>query len=64
MMKRKFINIHDALREAREDNPLLTTSDGLAACYSIDNMGWTKDGTSRWYHFNDVNGNPVYTIKH
>ena len=61
-MKRKYIPIHQALKEARECDPLLTESDGICACYDVENMGYTKDG-ARWYHFVSVNGEEAYTIK-
>lgn len=35
--------------------------------YCVDlweNMGFCKDGISRWYHFTSDNGEPCYTIKH
>ena len=62
-MNRVFIPMWKALKEARENNPLLTTNDGICACYDIENMGFLKNGTGRWYHFISVDGTPAYTIK-
>lgn len=63
-MKRKYIPIREALKAARECNPQLSEADGICACYEIENMGFCKDGTTRWYHFEDVNGIPAYTLKY
>lgn len=62
-MKRQYIPIHEALKQARENNPFLTKEDGICSCYEIENMGFCKGGVTRWYWFTDVNGNPAYTLK-
>lgn len=62
-MKRQFKPLWEALKEAREDDERLTENDGICACYEIENMGFCKDGTTRWYHFTDVNGIPSFTLK-
>lgn len=62
-MKRVFIPLWKALQEAREDDPRLTEADGICACYEIENMGFCRDGTTRWYHFTSVDGKPAYTLK-
>lgn len=61
-MKRRYIPINVALREAREEYGY-SESDGICACYDVENMGFCKDGVTKWYHFDDVNGNPAYTLK-
>lgn len=63
-MNRLFIPLWKALKEARESNPTLTENDGICACYDVDNMGFCKDGKTRWYHFESVNGVPAYTLKY
>ena len=62
-MKRIYKPLWKALKEARENNPFLIKQDGICACYDIENMGYCKDGKSRWYHFTSIDGTPVYTIK-
>lgn len=62
-MSRVFIPMWKALKEAREANPLLCVNDGICACYEVENMGFLKNGTGRWYHFTSVDGVPAYTIK-
>ena len=61
---RKYIPLKQALKEAKENNPFLTDSDGICACYDIENMGFCKDNKTRWYHFTSVNGVPAYTLKY
>lgn len=63
-MKRKYIPIHEAIRQARECNPDLPENVGICACYDIENMGFCKDGATRWYHFDDINGEAAYTLKY
>lgn len=55
-MKRQYLPLYKALKEAIE-------AYGLCACYEIENMGFCKDGVTRWYHFTSVNGIPSYTLK-
>lgn len=62
-MKRIFIPIYKALKEAKDNNSNLSNSDGICACYDIENMGFLKNGTGRWYHFTSIDGVPAYTIK-
>ena len=59
-MKRTYKPISVALKEAREEYGI---DGGICACYDIENMGFCKDGVTRWYHFTDINGNPCYTLK-
>lgn len=63
-MKRKFIPLPEALKQAKLININLTENDGICACYDIENMGFTKDNKNRWYHFTSVDGEPAYTIKY
>ena len=61
-MKRVYIPITVALRQAREEYGF-TENDGMCACYEVENMGFCKDGVTRWYHFESVEGVPAYTLK-
>lgn len=63
-MKRRVMNI-DQVR--RESIYFLRTGDrsaGIMALVDVENMGWCKDGVTRWYTFNDENGNPAIYFKH
>lgn len=61
-MKRVFIPLWKALAQAREAFGY-SNDDGICACYDVDNMGFCKDGETRWYHFTSVDGKPAYTLK-
>lgn len=37
---------------------------GVCALVEVENMGFCKDGVTRWYHFNDENGNPAVYYKY
>ena len=37
---------------------------GVCALVEVENMGFCKDGETRWYHFRDENGNPAVYYKH
>lgn len=63
MSKRIYISISEALRLAKEKDDRLQANDGICACYEVENMGFCKDGVTRWYHF-EIDGNPFYTLKH
>ena len=62
-MKRIFIPLRKALKDAHE---MYGYPDdyGIMACYEIENMGFCKDGRTRWYHFISVDGVPAYTLKY
>lgn len=61
-MKRTFIPLWKALKEAREIYGY-PKDWGIMGCYSVENMGFCKDGKTRWYHFTSVDGVPAYTLK-
>ena len=62
-MKRIFIPLRKALKDAQK---MYGYPDyyGIMACYEIENMGFCKDGRTRWYHFISVDGVPAYTLKY
>lgn len=62
-MKRKYIPLWKALKEARERYGY-PDDWGMMACYEVENMGFCKDGVTKWYHFDDINGEPAYTLKY
>ena len=37
---------------------------GINALVDVENMGFCKDGVTRWYHFTDENGKPAIYFKH
>jgi len=54
-MKRKFVNIVYAPKIAGVDERWQI---------EIKNMGWCKDGVTRWYWFDAADDTPCYTLKH
>lgn len=62
-MKRRVMTI-DEIRE--ESTYFMQTKDysaGICALVDVENMGFCKDGVTRWYHFEDENGNPAVFYK-
>ena len=49
MNNRVYVPIWKAAEAAEAINP--ETGEYEWAMVEIDNMGWCKDGTTRWYHF-------------
>ena len=39
-------------------------SAGICALVDVENMGFCKDGVTRFYMFNDENGDPAIYFKH
>lgn len=63
-MKRRVMTIEEVRAESvyyamTEDNTA-----GINALVDVENMGFCKDGVTRWYHFTDENGKPAVYFKH
>jgi hypothetical protein len=37
---------------------------GITALVDVENMGFCKDGVTRWYHFTNEDGNPAVYYKY
>lgn len=37
---------------------------GIMALVDVENMGWCRDGVTRWYHFTNEDGNPAVYYKY
>lgn len=64
MMARRKMTI-DEIRE--ESSYFAQTGDmsaGVCALVDVENMGFCKDGITRWYHFTDSDGNPAVYYKY
>lgn len=62
-MKRVVMTI-DEIRE--ESTYFAMTSDysaGICALVEVENMGWCRDGVTRWYHFTNDAGQPAVYYK-
>ena len=63
-MKLRVMTI-DEIRE--ESSYFAETEDmnaGICALVDVENMGFCKDGVTRWYRFTDEDGNPAVYYKH
>lgn len=63
-MKRVRMTL-DQIRE--ESTYFLMTHDmtaGITALVDVENMGFCKDGKTRWYHFTNEDGNPAVYYKY
>ena len=63
-MKRVRMTL-DQIRE--ESTYFALTNDmtaGITALVDVENMGFCKDGVTRWYHFTNEDGNPAVYYKY
>lgn len=37
---------------------------GICALVDVENMGWCKDGVTRWYTFTNASGQPAIYFKY
>lgn len=64
-MKRKYVPIKQAIEWGKEQCAPYFDNDnnvGIGAVISITNMGYCRDGITKWYHF-DMDSVPCYTLK-
>lgn len=54
-MQRKYVRFNEAANAAGYDEWWEV---------EYENMGFCKDGVTRWYHFNAEDGTPCYTLKY
>lgn len=56
------------LSEIREESTAYAVSHddsiGIMGLVDVENMGWCRDGVTRWYHFHDADGRPAVYYKH
>jgi len=62
-MKRRVMTIDEIRAESVYFAMTEDYSAGIMALVDVENMGYCNDGTTRWYHFTDVNGNPAVYYK-
>ena len=70
-MKRKYMTIDQIRKEAIERGIEYSLEEGesvnqlgICALVDVENMGFCKDDTTRWYHFTNNAGEPCIYIKH
>ena len=44
-------------------DPETAKTAGICALVDVENMGWCKDGKTRWYHFTNEAGQPAVYYK-
>lgn len=59
--KRKYVPIDEAIEWGKKFYGI-TEDCGICAAVAVMDMGYCKDGVTRWYHF-DMNDIPCYTLK-
>ena len=66
-MKRVKMTIDQIREEARgyfESMGEDVNTVGIMALVDVENMGFCKDGVTRWYHFTNEDGNPAVYYKY
>ncbi len=63
-MKRRKMTIEEIRDESTYFLQSNDLSAGICALVDVENMGFCKDGVTRWYHFTDSNGNPAVYYKY
>lgn len=62
-MKRRKVTIDEIRQYAKECGIHDADNYGVMALVDVDNMGFCKDGVTRWYHF-DIDGEPCVYYKY
>ena len=63
-MKRRVMSINEIRKESIYFQMTQDLSAGICALVDVENMGFCKDGVTRWYHFTDKEGNPAFYYKY
>lgn len=63
-MKRRKMTIEEIRDESTYFLQSNDLSAGICALVDVENMGFCKDGVTRWYHFTDSNGNLAVYYKY
>lgn len=63
-MKRRVMKIDQIRQESTYFQMTGDMDAGIMALVDVENMGWCKDGVTRWYTFTDEDGNPAIYFKH
>lgn len=63
-MKRRKMTLEEIREESVYFAMTEDTEAGICALVDVENMGWCKDGKTRWYHFTDADGKPAVYYKY
>ena len=55
-MKRRVMSINEIRKESIYFQMTQDLSAGICALVDVENMGFGRDGGTRWYHFTDEEG--------
>lgn len=62
-MKRVRMTLDEIRAESGYYQEAHDNSAGICALVDVENMGYCKDGVTRWYHFTNDDGNPAVYYK-
>ena len=62
-MKRVVMTIDEIREESSYFCQYEDYSAGIMLLVDVENMGFCKDGVTRWYHFTNANGEPAVYYK-
>lgn len=63
-MKRQVLKIEQIREQSSYFQETQDMNAGICALVDVENMGWCKDGVTRWYFFTDINGIPSVYFKY
>lgn len=63
-MKRKVMKIEEIRRESNYFRETKDMTAGIMALVDVENMGFCKDGVTRWYAFTNEDGEPAIYFKY
>ena len=63
-MKRVQMSLSQVREEQRDVFGDEVDNMGIMALVDVENMGWCRDGCTRWYHFTKRDGQPAVYYKH
>lgn len=63
-MKRVQMSIQQIRDEYRDQYGPEVDEMGIMALVDVEDMGWCRDGVTRWYHFTNEDGQPAVYYKH
>lgn len=58
-MKRRKMTLDEVRNESTYFASTGDMTAGIMVLVEVENMGWCRDGVTRWYHFTDESGNPA-----
>lgn len=63
MMKRKVMTLDQIRAESAYFSQTNDMEAGICALVDVENMGWCRDGVTRWYMFSAEDGTPAIFFK-